>query len=305
MENKIAFLCLAHNNFTYLEHLSNYYCSDGDGFILHVDSNVNIENFSGLHKDTVILQEKERFRTRWGTLNIVLATLMLLEKAFATKKYNRYILVSGSDTPLKTKEELKYFLSPELSYFSIWGETQLNEKSTLGGEFFKRHFYYSSLTNPGEAYLTKQKSKIYLMLILNKFISFIPFNKKFKYKHYYKGSQWWSMTNELVEHVLLQANRTEFFHQFKFMHAPDEKFFQTIALNSPFKNLIEVNLGKERLKQGLHYVDWGVQKIKPRLQSFTPDDIDKAKLLDCCFARKVENVNIEYFIDYVKQLSAV
>lgn len=305
MNNKIAFLCLAHNNFDYLAQVSDYYCSDGDGFFLHIDKKSDISLIKNLHPDTVLLKNNERYRTRWGTIDIVLASLKLLEKALQNKKFNRFILISGADTPLVSKQILKEKLTADLSYFSVWQEVTPNGNSKLHNEFFKRHFYQFFLTNPGEAYLTKNKFRIKLMLIFYKIIALIPFKKYFSYKKYAKGSQWWCFTREL-SHFIVEALKEEGnLKQFQKMHAPDEKIFQTIAINSPLIDKILIDKGQEKLKQGLHYIDWGLQKKSPSLQSFTPDDIDKAKMLGCYFARKVDNENIEYFISYINQLKNV
>lgn len=305
MDNKIAFLCLAHNNFTYLEELSHYYCSDGDGFFLHIDAKVSHKAIKNIDKQTVLIPEEESYRTRWGTINIALASLKLLEKALLNKRYDRFILVSGADTPLVSKKVLKGKLVQDFSYLSLWQEITKNDLGKLHTEFFKRHFYYSFITNPGEAYLTKSRFRIYLMLIINKIITLVPSKKQFSYTTYVKGSQWWGLTRELASFISEELKDKRICSQFQQMHAPDEKIFHTIALNSPFRHKISIDNGQDQLKQGLHYIDWGFKQVKPRLQPFTPEDIDKAKMLGCYFARKVENDNIKYFKNYIKQLNNV
>jgi hypothetical protein len=302
MEIKIAFLCLAHNNFTYLEHLSHYYCSEDDGFFVHIDSNVAHRSFNDMDKKTVILSPQESYRTRWGTLNIIQATLALLTKAMQTNEYNRFILVSGADTPLITKLELKEKLSDNLSYFSIWQKVAKSEESIKSKEFFNRHFYNSNLTNPGEAYLSKSRTRIYTMLILNKLIARLPNRQLFSYPTYAKGSQWWCLTKELAEYVTCQLSDRNILAQFKNMHAPDEKVFQTIAINSPFTKNLKIDQSHESLKQGLHYVDWGFQNGSKALQSFTLNDVEQAKGIGCAFARKVESRDISSFISFFETL---
>lgn len=302
MNNNIAFLCLAHNNFEYIAQLSHYYCSDGDGFFLHIDNQADVTLLKSLHPETQLLSDEERYRTRWGTMNIALASLKLLEKALLDKKYDRFILVSGADTPVESKKALKEKLAVDLSYMSVWQEVTRHGRGKLHDEFFKRHFYHFFLTNPGEAYLTKNKFRIKLMLILYKLITLIPLKNGFNYETYAKGSQWWCLTRELATYISNELKNETKLDQFRLMHAPDEKMYHTVALNSPFRNKITIDNGQEQLKQGLHFIDWGLQKVTPRLQSFTPNDIDKAKKLGCYFARKVDNNNIEYFINYIKQL---
>lgn len=302
MKPNIAFLCLAHNNFDYLEALSHYYCADGDGFYLHLDAGIGQNLKLNLHKDSVLLNTNQRFRTRWGTLNIINATIMLLKQALQNPQFDRFVLVSGADTPLLSKPELKEKLADNLSYFSIWQQVSKNEKSLASREFFNRHFYHSTLTNPGEAYITKSKIKIYTMLILNKLIASLPNNKTFSYQNYSKGSQWWCMTRELAEYIVAQLSNKKILAQFESMHAPDEKVFQTIAMNSPYLDNINISYGQASPKQGVHYIDWGHQNGTKTLQSFTLNNVVKAKEMGCAFARKVESSDIPAFVSFFETL---
>ena len=312
---KIAFLCLAHNNFDYLAAASHYYCSDGDGFFLHIDSNVRGETLANFDKNTVMLAEHERYRTAWGSFNIVLATLALLKKALATQQYDQFILISGVDLPLLTKAELKVRLAQETSYLSIWQQVKFDnldsydqnsvQKSNhlISAEFFKRHNYDHALTNPGEAYNSGSRAKIYRMLMLNKLIRLLPLaKKKFTYATYAKGSQWWCVTAEMAAYFCQELANPDVAEQFKKMHAPDEKTFQTLAINSPFTKKLSIDHQQSSLKQGVHYIDWGYQKEKVALQLFTLIDVEKAKTLGCAFARKLNLSDTPANINFVRQL---
>ena len=291
MNKKIAFLCLAHNNFDYLAVASNYYCAEGDGFFLHIDSSVDIKQESELNKlahGSIILKEDERYRTTWGSFNIVLATMALINKALATGQYDRFILVSGVDLPLLTKKDLKVRLKLDLNYFGVWQTIHKDEPHMLSHEFFKRHYYDFKLTNPGLAYATGSRKKIYRMLLINRFLACFPLSKKrFIYSSYMKGSQWWCITQEMAQHFVEVFKDEGAIEQFKLMHAPDEKVFHTLAYCSPYKSKLSLDHGQGSLKQGLHYIDWGYQKAKVALQLFSLDDTDKAKQLGCAFARKI------------------
>ncbi|MBL4940750.1 MAG: hypothetical protein JKY81_03710 [Colwellia sp.] len=303
MKIKIAFLCLAHNNFSFLEQVSHYYCSDDDVLFLHLDDKAEHTLLNHAHKKTVVVPKNERFRTRWGTFNIVKATIKLLQIACEHGHYDKFILISGADTPLLSKSELKHYLNNDLSYFSFWHQTATKDKpSPLKDEFFKCHYYRSLFTNPGEAYLTKSRTKIYTMLLLNKIIKLFPTNRNFNYATYVKGSQWWCMSHELAKYILIECSKKESIEQFEKMHAPDEKIFHTFAYNSPYVDKICTDYGQGSLKQGIHYIDWGRHKAKKVLQKFLLNDIVKAKALNCCFARKIENDDLRLFIQYIKKL---
>lgn len=303
MTIKIAFLCLAHNNFELLPHLSQYYCSASDGFFLHVDKKVDIRQVKNLHKNSVILDDNQRHRTRWGTFDIVAATLALLKIAMAHGRYDRFILVSGADVPLLTKAELKQKLHADLSYMSIWQAETPVQVSRTCHEFFDRHHYHHRLTNPGEAYISKSKLRIYAMLVANKLIALLPRNIRFSYPTYIKGSQWWCITNELAAYLVLEMQNKNKVAEFFAMHAPDEKALQTVAFNSPYAEKINFDRSQASLKQGIHYIDWGLKLSKPALQKFSLAQVDNAKQLNCAFARKVEHDDINSFIPHLKELT--
>lgn len=312
VSSKVAFLCLAHNNFDYLCKASRYYCSDGDELFLHVDSAVELDDKLLFEQGTTILKSNERFRTAWGTFNIVRATIALLKKALSTGQFDHFILISGADLPLLSKTELKTKLLSKHSYFSVWHEvTQSNNQnnSAIQAEFFKRHHYQHRLTNPGFAYLSKSKAKIYRMLLLNKFIRFLPLSTKFTFNTFIKGSQWWCMSDELAHYVCHEYNKKSVLKQFVNMHAPDEKMLQTLAFNSPFntdKNpKIQIDYGQDSLKQGVHYIDWGYQKSKVALQEFALSDVDKAKHVGCLFARKITSSSNGQYDAYLESLISV
>ncbi|MFD2165465.1 beta-1,6-N-acetylglucosaminyltransferase [Thalassotalea euphylliae] len=298
---RIAFLCLAHNNFDYLDEVARYYCSDNDAFFLHVDSGVPDQNIKLTHPDIRLLPRSERFRTRWGTYDIVKATISLLKAALNAGDFDRFVLVSGADMPLLTKSALKKRLTADVSYFAQW--RLLDYPQQKGSrEFFKRHNYHIGWANPGEAYASKSRFKIYRMLLINKLLSFIPLMATFTFDHYIKGSQWWVITADLAKFFIEQLEDPKVARQFANMHAPDEKTFHTLACNSPFNTKIDWSFEQSSLKQGLHYINWGIADGTGGLQAFKAEHIDTAKSLSCCFARKVNREDFDSLIPYIHQL---
>ena len=300
---KIAFLCLAHNNFLYLSSLSKYCCSDGDGFFIHLDRKVKGEKLVSLDDRTILVEDDYRFRTRWGTLGIVNATLKLLELSLQKNKYDRFILISGSDLPLLTKSELKKKLDNSSEYISVWDEVEINRsKGDLAREFFKAHFYNTRITNPGEAYLTQNRFRIHLSRYLNFFLQYLPIRRKYTFSKYYKGSQWWCISAELAAYFIKETETSCLLSQFKHMHAPDEKFFQTLAMNSVFKNNLISKNSQEDLIHGIHYINWGVNSKTTGMTAFTLEKLRDAKKHNAMFARKINNDKTPY-IKYIKYLN--
>lgn len=58
---------------------------------------------------------------------------------------------------------------------------------------------------------------------------------------------------------------------------PDESFFQTLVMNSPYK---------DKREDYLHYVDWSEEKTSPKI--LTIEDIEELKHSDKLMARKFD-----------------
>ena len=91
-----------HKNDEQVNRLINHLSKDFDIFV-HIDQRSSLKiRESG----NVFVYKKHK--VYWGSFNQIMATLYLLKKAFK-KGYDRYILISGQDLPIKTNEEIKIF----------------------------------------------------------------------------------------------------------------------------------------------------------------------------------------------------
>ena len=98
----IAIMVLVHQNENQANRLIKH-LSKGFDIYVHIDkkSSLKIEN-----TDNIFVYKK--YKVYWGSLNIVMATLHLMEEAYK-KGYDRYILISGMDLPIKTNKEIVEF----------------------------------------------------------------------------------------------------------------------------------------------------------------------------------------------------
>lgn len=73
---------------------------------------------------------------------------------------------------------------------------------------------------------------------------------------YYFGSQWWCLNDAMVKWIYkFLENYPEYIKLFKHSLCPDECFFQTLVMNSPFANTT---------KPYLHYIKWEKGKSSPK-----------------------------------------
>ncbi len=117
MSSEIAVLIILHQKnyqtISLIEHLS----KDFDLYI-HVDKKASfifdINNFRNKNKIYIY----KEYSVYHGRLNMILATLLLMREA-KKKLYKRYIIISGSDIPLKKNSEIiKFFRNNHNEYFT-------------------------------------------------------------------------------------------------------------------------------------------------------------------------------------------
>ncbi|MFA0067595.1 beta-1,6-N-acetylglucosaminyltransferase [Vibrio breoganii] len=313
MKIKIAFLCLAHNNFEYLKELKRYCVSDDDSFFLHVDSKAEFDNKSFRGKNVYLIGNEDRVNTKWGTFSIVEATIKLMEMAKTQCDYDYYILLSGYDIPLRSKTTLKKELEKHHGIISVWNSCEFNNpksvenlkiscrdvnkymKKRIYQEFFHYHNYNFQFMNLG--YLQNQPSRVrlYIGVFLKRLLSKLKSNKNFDFKKYYKGSQWWAINESMVDYCL-EFNRAEQFHH---MHAPDEKYFHTLLMNSVFKNQMTVSNGNEFL-EGTHYIRWESDGMK----EIGTENFNLAIASEALFTRKLNINNKEFFINHIRSITS-
>ncbi len=194
---KIAFLCLAHDNFEYLTALAKYCISDNDDFYLHIDRRVTHEY--NLPDEVNTLPRYSSYETYWGSFNIVLATQALLQYS-SYKMYDFYILISGSDIPLLSKKRLKSTLKIHGSKVSIWGSSLDINNKNLKNQFYKYNFLSCSYSNPREAYLSGNLPRRFISKIISSILAL--FNTNDKHEEFFFGSQWWVINAEIAKYLI-------------------------------------------------------------------------------------------------------
>lgn len=90
---------------------------------------------------------------------------------------------------------------------------------------------------------------------------------------YYFGSSWWCLNRLVVEYIIDYLNENPNYEYF-FKHSlcPDECFFQTLVMNSPFR---------KNVKPNLHYIKWVEGKNSPEIlkEHDFKDIISSSKLI--------------------------
>jgi len=177
----------------------------------------------------------------WGGHSQIFCELKLMEAA-AKGHYRYYHLVSGMDLPLKTQDEIHAFFrehdGQEFMYIDM--------DASRAGKFHDWVLQYYFFGNLG--FHTRKKIGHGLRLIdqiLVKVQKALHIRRKPIFP-LYKGCQWFSITDTLLQYVLSQKDAVR--KQFRYTFLTDEVFLQSVAMSSPVRDRIVNNCLRE--------IDW-------------------------------------------------
>lgn len=284
-KNKIAILILAHSNKEQLIRLINHLSSSFDVYV-HIDKKscikIDLKN-DLIYRDNVFIFKK--FKVYWGSFNQILATLLLITES-KKNNYERYILISGQDLPIKSNKYILDFWNTNI-YKSYLEYEKLPRKLWYredGG--LNRMIKFRRLSRRGLS--TSQKiftipNQIYTG-ILNLF-----FKRNLDYQ-FFGGANWMNLSSECVDKILqcIENNRS-YIKRFKHTASADEIFFQTIILN--------LNDKLELVNNNLRYTFWEEGKSSPK--TLTLHDYDDLIKSDSLFARKFNSTEDSEIIEKI------
>lgn len=274
--NKNCILILAHKNHNQIMRLINHLKTDFDLYV-HIDkrNKLNIKSF-----DNVNVYKK--IKTYHGGVSLVIATLFLIEEAYKNN-YDRYIFISGQDVPLKTNKEIINFFDANKNKEYISYESINNSEAMYKEMSFRLNSY-----NFGKLY------RLIFHRNIRELLSNFPLIKRTTPENIYYGSQWWNLTNNAIKYILDYTKQNpNFLKRFNYTWGSDEFYFQSILLNSEFKD--------NCINDCLRYLIWGVGTPI----NFTIKDYDDIKnnINNNIFSRKFdENIDNDIIDKLYKDL---
>lgn len=281
MKNKHAYLIMAHDQFKLLELLCKMIDHPQHDIYLHVD--IRSKGFD----DTAIRKELKysklfcinRTKAVWGAYSLVNCEIQLLKSSLTNGNYSYFHLLSGSDLLLKRPDEIYDFFESSgkefLYRYSDDDSWQYSVKRRVSLYFFFRE-KVGKCNNIFRA-LDKLSTTAQEILCVNR-------KKKFK-TDYILGSQWFSITNELVEYIV--QNEKFIKKHFRYTNCPDEVFLLMLIENTEFMDKLYDRNGDMGFAGNMRYIDW--RRGKP--YTFTDEDYDALINSDRMFARKFDIEN--------------
>ncbi|MFC0262558.1 beta-1,6-N-acetylglucosaminyltransferase [Fontibacter flavus] len=243
---KHAVLLLAHQN---LVHLKQYIEFLGPNFFFYIHINkkafLTDDEIEELKSHPNVRFISRKYLIRWGGTRILKAILELAQVALKDDEYAYLHTASGQDFPIKRSEEiLKFFHLNQgkefIEYFPVPTERWDN-----GGLDRYQFYHLYDLFN-----VKSRFGKFMIRLTLK-------FQKIFGIKRgtvnnlpsIYGGSCWFSITGNCMKYCLdFLSKNPKILDNHEYVFGPEESFFQTIIMNSPYKESV--------VNDNLFYIDW-------------------------------------------------
>lgn len=203
----------------------------GFDFYVHVDKKIDIAPHLFLAKIPNVYLINDRVNVVWGGYNTIEATLRSVKEIFDTGKLYDYVhLMSGQDYPIKPASQMydffvanngKEFL--QFEHFDDWASESYPRI---------REYHLTNYSFPGRYYVQWMMNKI------------LPVRKSPLAMEYYGSSMFWALTSKSLKYIIeLIDNNARFRRFMQFTWGSDEFMFQTLVLNSSFKdNVVNDNL---------------------------------------------------------------
>ncbi len=233
---KIAYLILAHQNPRLLKRMIGTLSSRNCAFFIHIDKKTVIREFLQIEGENIFFTE-ERVPVYWGEFSLVQASLLLLRQALMSPEgYDYFVLLSGSDYPLRSGAYVERFIQERNGYEFM----NLVKVPAPGKPISRINTLRYPSTKPIRRFLFRGLAKLGL--------------GRRDYRRYlgslepYSGIQWWALSRSACRYLLdfIDANQ-QLQRFFENVFAADEAFLQTILGNSAFKS---------RIRRNFVYLDW-------------------------------------------------
>jgi len=231
---KHAYLILAHTEFEILKFLIASLDDARNHIFIHFDKKV-VELPELQIKYARLTYLTNRIDVRWGDKSVVEAELALFDAAYKIGEFNYYHLLSGVDMPLKSQDYIHEFFKKNNGKEFI-GYFQGNVENEITRKVKKVHLFSKDFRSNGTLLSLVKKITRAVFVRLQYLFSI----SRYESTNFKKGTQWVSITPNLVELVL--KNKSKLLHLYKNSFCSDEIFLQTLCWNSSLKeNIYNVN----------------------------------------------------------------
>ena len=237
---KQAILITGYKNIEGFLEIINFF-DDNFNFYVHIDKKSKID-ISPLLKIKNVFVYKQ-YAIHWGGINHLLAILLLSKEALLNKENTFFHLITAEDYPAKP---IGYFhqLDTSVSYIEFF---ELPRQELPQNGWMDRIDYY----NFYDLFDAKTGRQYKVLDNLLKIQQALRIKRRYSkdFPKLFGGSTYWSINRSALAHVINYTKQNDkFLSRFKYTFCAEEMYFQTILLNSEFKNFV--------VNDNLRYIDW-------------------------------------------------
>ena len=245
----------------------------------HIHINSNLRTLKRAH-----IRYLESKVINWGGYSQVSAILTLLKAVLDSGINYSYIhFLQGSDLPIKHNNDIIDFFERNKGKEFI--NIDMTKSGLLWADSCCKYRYYFSHNRFYRNNLIIKGLNIYIA----KFQKLVGIRNN-KNVDFYYGSALFSITHTFAKYLLSQQDKI--YKLFKWSLAPDEKFIQTIIMNSPFKDNV---YNKNSITSNSYLIDWSLREHNsPRVWRISDISQLMSQPDDVCFARKfMSNIDMD------------
>ena len=288
-----AYLIIAHSGWEQLKLLIRCLDSDNTDIYIHIDKkavNVPVTDIKNTTRKSNVEIFSE-YKVYWGSFELVQVELLLFKKA-SEKHYDYYHLISGADLPIKPKSHIDAFFEKNSGYEFIHFDT--DERLRTDKELGRRTRLYHFFQNYRRRYKLFVVSNFFTVLerclLVAQLFLHIDRTKKHPDFQVRYGSQWFSITDELVQYILSQEALIN--DVFRYTNCADELFIQSLVYNSEFKNRLYDRNFDDDVHSNMRLIDMKERGNNGNPYTWRDSDWNEIQSSDCLFARKF-NIDVD------------
>lgn len=237
---KLAYLIIAHKNPEQLQRLFRILYHPENFYVFHLDAKSSpefqktvrsfLDQFSNVH-----LLESEN--CRWGGFSMVHIELAAIEYLLRwNHQWDFFINLSGQDFPLKTQNQIISYLKKhaEKNFITVFDQTFIDSWCN------PYLFFRPAASDPDFLNAQSRVERYYVEVPGISQLLYIPFFKRrfMPGLTWHAGWQWMILNRKFCEYIFTPGIVEPYIRFFKNTFIPDEGFFQTLIMNSPFKETI-------------------------------------------------------------------
>lgn len=283
---KIAYIILCHKSPNQINGLISSLNRNDSDFYIHIDKKSDIKKQINKADNIKVLDDSKRVDIKWGQSSMVEATFNAIETIIGSKnKYDYVWLISGQDFPIKSRGYIIEYLERNKGANFI----EVIKNPNTHKRYLKRtSLYYPKWIVNNKTWI-KVLKRIYIEITGGYNRNFIK-RKNSTGMEFYFGSQWWAFTYDFIKYVFdFYKENPEKIRYFENTIIPDESLFQTIIMNSQYKDTV---------MDYLTYVNWESNKRNPKTLSI--NDIDELRSSKYLLARKFDEEVDKDILNYVQ-----